>query len=86
MNVPLIQTNKTQPTFGILKRIKYTPYGYNLFGEYKGKRIEIYNAYKYEQKLQYVSDSQTLKWIKSKLIYFQNGIKKICRSDNKECG
>lgn len=83
MNVPLIQTNKTQPTFGILKRIKYTPYGYNLFGEYKGKRIEIYNAYKYEQKLQYVSDSQTLKWIKSKLIYFQDGIKRITRSEAK---
>lgn len=83
MNVPLIQTNKPQPTFGILKRIKYTPYGYNLFGEYKGKRIEIYNAYKYEQKLQYVSDSQTLKWVKSKLIYFQDGIKRITRSEAK---
>lgn len=77
---------KYQPTFGILKKVKYTPYGYNLFGEYKGKRIEIYNANKYDQKLQYVADSQTLKWIKSKLVYIQNGVKKICRSVNKSCG
>lgn len=83
MKIQPTQPNKPQPTFGILKRIKYTPYGYNLFGEYKGKRIEIYNAYKYEQKLQYVSDSQTLKWIKSKLIYFQDGIKRITRSEAK---
>lgn len=76
-------TNKPQPTFGILKRIKYTPYGYNLFGEYKGKRIEIYNAYKYNQKLQYVSNNQTLKWLKSKLIYIQDGIKKVMRSQAK---
>lgn len=86
MQVQPTQTNKPHPTFGILKKVKYTPYGYNLFGEYKGKRIEIYNANKYDQKLQYVADSQTLKWIKSKLVYIQNGVKKICRSVNKSCG
>jgi hypothetical protein len=85
MRIQPTQTNKPQTTFGILKKVKYTPYGYNLTGEYKGKRIEIYNAHKYEQKLQYVADSKTLKWIKSKLTYFENGIKKICRSNNLKC-
>ena len=73
---------KPQPTFGILKGYKKTPYGQYTWGEFKGHKIEIYDAYKYNQKLQYVSNSQSLKWLKSKLIYIQNGIKKILRSNS----
>lgn len=68
--------------FGIYKGSKMTSYGEYTWGMFKGYRIEIYNAKEYNQKLQYVSDSQSLKWLKSKLIYIQNGIKKILRSNS----
>ena len=68
MNVPPAQPNKPQPTFGILKGYKKTPYG---------------ATEKYNQKLHYVSNNQTLKWIESKLRYFQDGIKRIIRSKAK---
>lgn len=78
---------KIQPqsnvSFGILTEYRKTHYGDYTKGVYKGKRIEIYNATKYNQKLYYVSDNKLLHWIKSKLIYFQNGIKKIIRSEKK---
>ena len=83
MNVPPIQPNKPQPTFGILKGYKKTPFGEYTWGEYKGYKIEILDAKKYNQKLQYVSNNQTLKWIESKLRYFQDGIKRIIRSKAK---
>ena len=83
MNVPPAQPNKSQPTFGILKRYKKTPYGEYTWGEFKGHKIEIYDAYKYNQKLQYVSNSQTSNWVQSKLKYIQDGIKKIMRSKAK---
>lgn len=83
MNVPPIQTNKPQPTFGILKGTKPIQYGQYTWGEYKGYNISIIDYGKYEQKLIYVTDSQFHKWIKSKLIYIQNGIKQIMRSQAK---
>lgn len=83
MQVPPIQTNKPEPTFGIFKGYKKTLYGNYTWGIYKGHKIEIYNAEKYNQKLQYVSNNQTLKWLKSKLIYIQDGIKKVMRSQAK---
>lgn len=83
MNVPPAQPNKSQPTFGILKGYKKTPYGQYTWGEFKGHKIEIYDAYKYNQKLQYVSNSQTSNWVQSKLKYIQDGIKKIMRSKAK---
>jgi len=83
MNVPPAQPNKSQPTFGILKGYKKTPYGEYTWGEFKGHKIEIYDAYKYNQKLQYVSNSQTSNWVQSKLKYIQDGIKKIMRSKAK---
>ena len=83
MNVPPIQPNKPQPTFGILKGYKKTPYGQYTWGEFKGHKIEIYDAYKYNQKLQYVSNSQTSSWVQSKLKYIQDGIIKIMRSKAK---
>lgn len=83
MNVPPIQPIKPQPTFGILKGYKKTPYGEYTWGEYKGYKIEIFDAKKSQQKLIYVSDNKLLKWIKSKLRYFQDGIKRIIRSKAK---
>lgn len=83
MNVPLIQTNKTQPTFGILKGYKKTPYGEYTWGEYKGYKIEVFDAKKSQQKLIYVSDNKLLKWIKSKFIYFLNDKKRVILSENK---
>lgn len=71
------------PSFGIYKGSKKTPYGDYIWGNYKGYKIEIFDAKKYNQKLYYVSNNQTLKWIKSKLRYFQNGIRKIIRSNAK---
>lgn len=70
------------PSFGIYKGSRKTPYGDYIWGNYKGYKIEIYNASKYNQKLYYVRNSQTFKWLKSKLIYIQDGIKKILRSNS----
>lgn len=78
-----VQPIKPQPTFGILKGYKKTPYGNYMWGEYKDYKIEIYDAKKYGQKLQYVSNSKTLRWIWSKLKYMQEGIKKVIRSKAK---
>lgn len=72
-----------QPTFGILKGSKKTHYGDYMWGVFKDYKIEIFNAKKCNQKLQYVSNNKTLEWIKSKLVYFQNGAKKIVRSQNR---
>ena len=83
MNVPPLKPEKPQPTFGILKGYKTTPYGQYTWGEYKGYKIEIFDAKKYNQKLQYVSNSKTLRWIWSKLKYMQDGIKKVIRSKAK---
>ena len=72
------------PSFGIYKGSKKTPYGDYIWGNYKGYKIEVFDATeKHNQKLYYVRNSQTFKWIKSKLRYFQNGIKKIIRSNAK---
>ena len=83
MNVPPLKPEKPQPTVGILKGYKKTPYGEYTWGEFKGHKIEIYDAYKYNQKLQYVSNSQTSNWVQSKLKYIQDGIKRIIRSKAK---
>lgn len=69
------------PSFGILQKYKKTEYGTYMKGEFKGHKIEVFDAMdKYNQKLIYISNNRTLKWIISKLIYIQNGIKKINRS------
>lgn len=69
------------PTFGIYIKTKKTLYGYHDFGKFKGNNIEIYYDNRDKTKLYYVSDSFR-KWIKSKLIYFENGIKRIIRSNS----
>lgn len=73
-------TNNPQPSFGILKGFKNTPYGKYMWGEYKNYKIEIYDAYKQNQKLQYVSRKDTMRWVWSKLKYIQDGVQKVIRS------
>lgn len=82
MQIPPIQLNKPQPTFGILKGHNNTRYGNYMWGIYKGQKIEVFNAFKHNQKLIYVSN-EFLNWVKSKLIYMQDGIKKVVRSEAK---
>jgi hypothetical protein len=76
---------KIQPTdnikFGIYKGTKITHYGQCDYGVFRNKNIEIYQDYRDKTKLYYVSD-MVRKWIKSKLIYFQDGVKRIIRSQN----
>ena len=66
-------------SFGIYLRTKRTYSGHCDIGKYKGNNIEIYHDYTDNTKLYYVSD-KVRKWIKSKLVYFQEGIKKTIRS------
>ena len=73
--------NITQLNFGIYKETKKTRYGQCDYGLYKNKNIEIYYDKQDNTKLFYVSD-QLRNWIKSKLIYFEKGIKKIVISQN----
>lgn len=76
-----VERIKDKTSFGILKGYKKTSYGEYMWGVYKGKKIEVFDAKAYSQKLIYVSDNKLLKWIKSKLTYIQDGIKKINRSE-----
>ena len=69
------------PSFGIYKGTKITSYGKCTYGNYKGYNIEVYDDVKDKAKLYYVSDN-IRRWVKSKLVYLDNGIKKIIRSNN----
>ncbi len=66
-------------SFGILQEVKKRPYGLYMKGFYKGQKIEVYDAYKYNQFLIYLSD-EFGNFIKSKLIYLQDGLKKVTKS------
>ena len=80
MFIPPIQPNPV--TFGIYKNTRITGYGQCDYGVYKNHNIEIYTAKennKLIHKLFYVSDA-VRNFIKSKLIYFENGIKRVVRS------
>ena len=77
----IIERIKDKTSFGIYKGHKLTSYGEYTWGIYKGHKIEVFDAKKSQQKLIYVSDNKLLKWIKSKLTYIQDGIKKINRSE-----
>lgn len=70
---PIDNTN-----FGIYKGCKPRSYGLYKWGFYKDYKIEIYDAYNDGQKLIYVAD-KCKKFIKSKLIYWEKGIKKVTR-------
>ena len=73
--------HKDSTTFGILKGYRKTSYGEYTWGIYRGHKIEVYDASKSKQKLIYVSDNKLMKWIKSKLTYWINGVKKINKSE-----
>ena len=77
---------KIQPTdsttFKIYKGSKIRSYGEYSWGFYKDKKIEIYDAYNFNQKLIYVSD-KFKNFIKSKLTYWQNGIKKVTKAEGR---
>ena len=79
-----IEPIRPQPSFGILQHWHPTLYGDYKRGFYKGLKYEVYDAKKYDQKLIYVSDAKLLTWIKSKLIYIQDGIKKVMRANAKK--
>lgn len=76
-----VSPNPKPIQFGIYKGTKVTGYGKCVYGKYKNNNIEIYTDTKDNAKLYYVSDNLR-RWIKSKLIYFHNGIKKIVRSNS----
>jgi hypothetical protein len=79
MHIPPI----TSPIpFGIYKGSINKPYGEYMWGEYKKQNIEVFNAYKHGQKLIYVSDAFK-RFIKSKLIYFMDGVKKVTRAEGR---
>lgn len=54
-------------------------------GVYKGLNVEVYDAHIYNQRLIYISD-ECRNFIKSKLIYFVDGIKKIARAEGRRHG
>lgn len=75
-----------QPTnnvrFGIYKGSKQRPYGEYKWGEFKGYKIEVFDAFKHNQKLIYVSD-KLKRFVKSKLTYIMDGVKKVTKAEGK---
>lgn len=67
--------------FGILDRssIKKRPYGEYYSGTYKDSKIEVFDAYKFNQRLVYISDKYT-NFKRLKFINFEDGIRKVFRS------
>lgn len=79
--IPPIYEPTYKPTFGIYIKTRKTSYGHCDIGKFKGNNIEIYHDNETKSKLIYVSDS-IRNWIKSKLVYFERGFKRIVRSEN----
>lgn len=78
MHIPPI----TSPIpFGIYKGTKKRPYGDYMWGEYKGLKFEVFDAYAFNQRLIYVSKNYN--FIKSKLIYWMDGVKKVIRAEGR---
>ena len=87
MRIKPIELKFGKPTpkpisFGIYQKTIKSAYGTCVIGEYKGDNIKIYTNKYDKTKLFYISD-RFRNWIKSKLIYFENGVKKIKRSKAK---
>ena len=76
-----INNNINSVSFGILNRssIKKRPYGEYFNGNYKGNKIEVFDAYNDKERLIYVSDKYG-NFLKYKLTYFINSFKKVTRS------
>lgn len=70
--------------FGIYQSSKIKLNSNYTWGIYKGKKIEIYENLRLYQKLQCVSNYEPLQWVKSKLKYIENGVKKIIESERKQ--
>lgn len=68
-------------SFGILKGVKQRAYGEYMWGMYKGKKIEVFDAKRENQFLIYVSEN--MRFLKSKLTYLQDGVKKVLRSEGR---
>ncbi len=81
MKIQPIQPTKPQPSFGIYLKTRKTAYGHCDIGKLKGYNIEIYHDYDTKSKLTYVSD-MLRNWVKSKLVYFEHGIKKVNKSSS----
>ena len=82
MYIMPIQPNKYRPSFGIYKNTRITPYGKCTYGEYKKYHIQVYDDREDKAKLYYISDDK-LKWVKSKLVFFRDGIKRVLKSNSK---
>lgn len=67
------------PSFGIYKGHRKTPYGEYTWGEYRGHKIEIYNAIKDRAKLFYVSENFTSREALFKFSFPQNGMKRVIK-------
>lgn len=75
---PIGQTNTS---FKIYKKTRMTDFGQCVYGTYKNQNVEVYSKNengKLIHKLFYVSDV-VQRFIKSKLIYFDDGKQKILR-------
>lgn len=72
-----------EPSFGIYKCTRQTPYGYCTYGSYKGYRIDISYDEESKAKLFYITDKFS-KWVRYKFSYFQGGVKRIVKGENKD--
>jgi hypothetical protein len=74
------------PTFGVYKVTKITHYGHRDTGILRDKKLDIYTGREngeLKHKLYYLSDNLG-NWIKSKLVYFENGKKvNVVRSEKR---
>lgn len=68
------------PSFGIYKGTKSNGNIIYNYGKYRDYNIEIYSDTKEKSKLYYISDI-VMRWVKSKFVYFQNGEKRVQRSE-----
>ena len=75
VNVPPVSLKSCNPSFGILKGTKKTPYGEYTWGVFRNKKIEVFDAYKNGDKLWFVSEIPTFKWLKYKFAYLKDGKK-----------
>lgn len=70
-------------SFGIYKGCSKSSLGSYTWGAYKDYKIMIHNTMgTYNQKMIYVTGPGG--WVKSKLIYIKDGIKKIIRSEKND--
>lgn len=89
MKIQPTQLNKPQPTFGIYQKTKITEYAYKSYIKKDYGRFKDYSIYIQKNYLMgklastLISIKKGEKWLKSKLKYFDNGIKKVIRSEAK---